>query len=141
MWQNIRIRLFCVFSLLLLVVCCAMAEPQKSDTIPNGTWGGAHIRIDVADGSATIDYDCANGTIEGPLNIKSDGKFDLRGVHNKEHGGPVRSDETANSHPARYEGWTDGKTMKLKVVLPDSNEEIGTFTLVHGKVGRVFKCK
>lgn len=118
-----------------------MAEPQNSDTIPNGTWGGDHIRIDVADGSATIDYDCANGTIEGPLNIKSNGKFDLRGVHNKEHGGPIRSDEPANSHPARYEGWTDGKTMKLKVVLPDSNEEIGTFTLVRGKIGRVFKCK
>ena len=118
-----------------------MAETQKAGTIPNGTWGGDHIRIDVVEGSATIEYDCANGTIKGPLNVNSDGRFHLRGIHNKEHGGPVRADEEPNSHPAQYEGWTDGKTMKLKVVLPDANEEIGRFTLVHGRVGRVMKCK
>ena len=118
-----------------------MAETQKVGTIADGTWGGDHIRIDVVEGSATIEYDCANGTIQGPLKVNSDGKFDLRGMHNKEHGGPVRSDEEPNSHSARYEGWTDGKTMKLKVVLPDAKEEIGSFTLVHGRVGRVMKCK
>jgi len=124
-----------------MIVCAVMAETQKPKVIPDGTWGGDHIRIDVSDGSAIIDYDCANGTIQGPLTVNSDGKFDLRGIHNKEHGGPIRADEEPNSHPARYKGWTDGKTMTLTVTLTETNEKIGTFKLVHGRVGRVFKCK
>ncbi len=141
MWQNKHLRAVCTFAILLILVCAVMAETQKPSHIPDGTWGGDHIRIDVADGSAVIDYDCANGTIQGPLAVKSDGKFDLRGVHNKEHGGPIRADEPPNSHPASYKGWTDGKTMTLTVVLPDTDEEIGTFKLVRGRIGRVFKCK
>ncbi len=124
-----------------MFVAVVMAETQKQSLISNGTWGGSHIRIDVVEGSATIDYDCANGTIPGPLTVNSDGKFDLRGTHNKERGGPIRADEPPTGYPARYKGWTDGKTMTLTVLLPETNEEIGTFKLVRGRVGRVVKCK
>jgi hypothetical protein len=141
MWRNNQIQLLCVFSMLLMVIGFVAAQPRKPRLIPNGTWGGNHIRVDVAGGSATIDYDCANGTIQGPLSVNSAGKFDLRGIHNQERGGPIRADEEPNSQPARYKGWTDGKTMTLTVILENTNEEVGTFKLVRGHFGRVVKCK
>ena len=114
---------------------------KKPRTIANGSWGGQHIQLSVANGSATIEYDCANGTITGPLKIDSRGRFDLRGVHTREHGGPVRIDEKRQGEAAQYTGWTDGKKMKLTVTLVNSKTEIGSFELTRGSEGRVFKCR
>ena len=119
----------------------ASAQAKRPRTIPNGAWGGQHVQIVVAKGSATIEYDCATGKINGPLRLESGGRFDLRGTHTPEHGGPVRSDEAASGEPAQYTGWTDGKKMKLTVTLTNSKTEIGTFELTRGSEGRIFKCR
>ena len=109
--------------------------------LATGSWGGMHIRIEVGSRSATIDYDCAHGTIDGPLTIDSKGRFTWRGTHNREHGGPIRSDEKANGRPATYSGWIKGDTMTLTVKLDDTDEVLDTYTLQRGSPGRVFKCK
>lgn len=120
----------------------SMVQAKKPRTIANGSWGGQHIQMSVSHGSATIEYDCANGTITGPLKIDSRGRFELRGIHHVEHGGPVRIDEKqSGGEPAKYTGWTDGKKMKLTVTLVNSKTEIGTFELTRGDAGRVFKCR
>jgi len=119
----------------------SLAQARKPRTIANGNWGGQHIQMSVTHGVAQIEYDCGNGTITGPLKIDSRGRFELRGVHNVEHGGPVRSDEEQKGEPAKYTGWTDGKTMKLTVSLLNSKTEIGTFELTRGSAGRIFKCR
>jgi len=116
-------------------------KPRKMQNLASGLWGGQHITINIENGSATVDYDCARGTISGPFKFDSKGKFSFTGKHVREHGGPVRSDESQQGQPARYTGWTDGKKMTLIVTLADSNEEVGKFELEHGKAGRVFKCK
>ena len=119
-----------------------MVQAKKPRTIANGSWGGQHIQMSVSNGSAQIEYDCAHGTITGPLKIDSRGRFELRGLHSVEHGGPVRIDEKqAGGEPAKYTGWTDGKKMKLTVTLVNSKTEIGTFELTRGNAGRVFKCR
>lgn len=109
--------------------------------IKTGMWGGDHIRLEVSANSATIEYDCAQGAIAGPFTIDSRGNFCLKGTLTPEHGGPVRRDEEPNSKPAVYTGWTDGKKMTLRVVLDGSGDEIGTFHLIQGEQGRVWKCK
>ena len=109
--------------------------------LPDGTWGGPHIRIIVEGHAAEVEYDCAHGTIDGPLNIDSDGKFKLSGNHVRERGGPVRLGKPQDSHPAQYTGWTDGKKMTLAVMLVKTNEEVGTFELTRGQDGRLWKCK
>ena len=119
----------------------SLAQAKKSRTIANGSWGGTHIQLSIENGSARIEYDCANGTIAGPLKIDRRGHFDLRGTHVREHGGPVRIDEKQDGEPAQYTGWTDGKKMKLTVTLTKSKTEIGTFELTRGRAGRVFKCR
>jgi hypothetical protein len=137
-WQD-GIRVLIVGGLVLLLVTPTLGQRRKQ-RIPGGQWGGQHIRMDVGANSATIEYDCANGSITGPLSLDSKGRFTWRGTHMTEHGGPVRSDETANQHPATYTGWIKDDTMTLTVKLPDKNQTIGTFSLTHGRAGRVFKC-
>ena len=117
-----------------------LGKSRKPQRVAVGTWGGQHVRMEVAASSATLEYDCANGTITGPLTIDRRGRFSWRGTHTREHGGPIRVDEKTNSRPARYTGSTDGKKITLTVTLTDTNETVGTYTLVRGQQGRVFKC-
>ena len=107
--------------------------------IPSGEWGGQHISINVGAKSATIEYDCASGVIDGPLVIDANGHFYLRGTHSPESGGPVRSDDNRAGHPATYTGTIKGNTMTLTLKIGDSDEE--TFTLEKGKPGELVKCK
>jgi len=116
-------------------------KPRKMQTIPAGNWGGSSIRIEIDGSQATIEYDCANGTITGPLKLDRNGKFSLPGTHVREHPGPVRLDDERRGEPARFSGWTDGKKMTLTVTLIKGNQEIGTFTLMHGEDGRIRKCR
>jgi len=138
-WRN-RNRLLVIISLVLLIVSSAASRPRKMQRLATGTWGGSHIIIEVGPRSATIDYDCANGTIDGPFSIDNKGRFTWRGTHNREHGGPIRIDEKPNSRPAIYSGWIKGNTMTLTVKLADTKEVVETYTLKRGSSGRVRKC-
>ncbi|HEU4766058.1 MAG TPA: hypothetical protein VFS77_01750 [Pyrinomonadaceae bacterium] len=107
--------------------------------IPDGVWGGEHIRLEVGAKSATIEYDCAHGLIEGPLVVDAGGRFNLRGTHTPERGGPVREDERRPSLPAKYVGSIAGDKMTLTLKLDGADDE--TFTLHKGKEANLFKCK
>jgi hypothetical protein len=129
-----------IITLVLLITSAAVSKPRKMQRIHPGSWGGPHIRIEVGPRSAMIDYDCANGTIDGPLTIDSKGRFSWRGTHNREHGGPIRIDEP-NGRPASYSGSIKGDIMTLTVKFADTNEVLDTYTLKRGSSGRVVKCK
>jgi len=110
------------------------------DRVPVGTWGGPSIRLDATAQGAAIEYDCAHGTIDEPLVTDRDGRFTLAGTHVREHGGPIRQDEQPDRHPARYQGQLTTNTLRLTVTLTDLQQNVGTFTLMRGAAGRVFKC-
>ena len=120
---------------LAVFLFAAMTEMQR---IPRGVWGGQHINVEVGEKSATIEYDCASGVIDGPLVVDGNGRFSLRGTHKRERGGPIRSDDPGRSEPATYTGSINGNTMTLTLKLGDDEE---TFTLEKGKPGDLFKCK
>ena len=124
---------------LLILAPLLMVTAQKMQRIPTGAWGGPHINLEVGERSAKIEYDCASGVIEGPLVVDSEGRFNLRGTHAMQRGGPVREDEEPRRVPARYTGAIKGDTMTLTLKLSDSDEE--TFTLAKGKRGELVKCK
>jgi hypothetical protein len=128
-----------VFVVVLLAVFSVIARTQTMQRIPTGNWGGQHINLVVGAKSATIEYDCASGVIQGPLVVDRDGNFNLRGTHRMERGGPIRADEKPNEVPATYTGSIKGNTMTLNLKLSDSDVE--TFTLEKGKEGDLFKCK
>jgi len=126
-----------VISLQLAAPACGPTAPSIVRTVPAGTWGGDHARLTISSTAATIEFDCAHGTIDVPLTVDRNGRFDVGGIFVREHGGPIRVDETLEQEPARYAGTTDGRTMNLIVT---SSRPLGTFTLVFGQQGRVFKC-
>lgn len=123
-----------------LIASMAMANTQKAERIAMGVWGGQHINMDVGERTATIEYDCAHGEIEGPLVVDSEGEFQLRGTFTRERGGPVRADDVLQPEPATYSGTIKGNRMTLKLKLLDEDES-ETFTLEKGKSGELFKCK
>jgi len=136
--------MFSLKSALLLLVLWLLisgiaAYFQNGRRVANGVWGGLHINIDVGADSATVEYDCASGVINGPLRMDDDGHFAWRGVHRMERGGPVRADEKPAEHPATYTGVIKGNTMELTLKVAGSDAE--TFTLEKGKPGELFKCK
>lgn len=106
-----------------------------------GTWGGEHIGLDVTPQGGQVEYDCAHGTVDQRIVPDARGHFDVRGTHVREHGGPIRKDESADSHPARFVGEIKGDTMMLTVTESDTKEVVGTFTLVFGQTPRVMKCR
>ena len=105
-----------------------------------GQWGGEHIGMVVTSSGASVEYDCAHGTIDVPIEIQDGGPFLATGTHTFEHGGPVREDEPPDNHPAEYRGRVSGGTMNLTVTLTDTTLTIGKFTLVRGGSPIVFKC-
>ncbi|HEX2268429.1 MAG TPA: hypothetical protein VHH35_02795 [Pyrinomonadaceae bacterium] len=121
-----------------LMFMISVAGATGMQRIPTGVWGGNHARLEVGPKSANIEYDCAHGVIEGPLEVDANGRFSLRGTVTPKRGGPVRSDEKPRSVPVTYFGFIKGEKMMLTVKLPDGDE---TFTLEKGREANLFKCK
>ena len=141
MFLKNRIKLLVVVSFVLIIAASAASRPRKMQRMSTGAWGAPHIRIDVEKNSATIDYDCANGTIDGPLTFDSKGRFTWHGTHRREGPGPIRVGHESKGRPALYTGVIKGDTMTLTVKLTDTDEVVDTYTLKRGSIGRVFKCK
>ncbi|MDQ3917717.1 MAG: hypothetical protein M3348_04515 [Acidobacteriota bacterium] len=117
------------------------AASAKGERLAAGVWGGEHVRLDVSEGGAAVEFDCANGSIDQPVVLDAEGRFEVKGRFAAEHGGPVRRDETDNTRPARYAGQVKGDTLTLTVNVGDSKESVGTFTLTRGSQGRLMKCR
>jgi hypothetical protein len=132
-------RALLLFVGLSLVAVAGSCGSSPTGPVPPGNWGGQHIGLVVTDSGATINYDCAHGTIDQAL-VTVDGVFTAVGTHYREHGGPIRDGEPTDAHPARYDGRTDGKTMSLDVTLTDSGDKLGSFKLERGAQPAVFKC-
>jgi hypothetical protein len=132
------------FIALSLAIALGGAERQASP----GVWGGEHIGLWVDQKGARVEYDCARGVIDEPLRLDAKGRFEARGTHRRESGGPARPDgeldETGKSQPsgqpARYTGRVVGKKMTLTVTLVETGEHVGTFSLAHEREPRLNKC-
>ena len=118
--------------------CDAPAAPDTP--VPTGSWGGVGIRLDVTAQGATVEYDCAHGTIDQPLVADREGRFSAAGTHVREHGGPIRVDEPPDRHPAGYDGTLARTSIHLTVTLLDTQQVIGPFDATRGTAARVVKC-
>ena len=90
-----------------------------------GLWGGDHVGLEMGPTRGRLDYDCAAGTIDGPLATDSSGHFSAEGTHSRGIGGPVRLGEAPPSYPAHYWGSVDGDRMTLVVDVPGIGARIG----------------
>lgn len=142
MEMNFELRNLCLLAgLLSLLSASALFGARRAQRLRNDTWGGEHIRIEVKDGSAEVEYDCAHGSIAAPLTIDRQGRFGWRGTYTRERGGPVRFGDRSTQRPATYEGTISRDEMTLTVKLENSSDEPETYKLHRGNPGRVWKCK
>jgi hypothetical protein len=95
--------------------------------------------MQATDRAASLDFDCARGSIDRPITPDEQGRFDVPGTYVQEGPGPTRPDQLRGK-PARYYGKVEGKTMTLSVELSGTDVRIGAFTLVRGRLSRVRKC-
>lgn len=121
------------------------AEPRHSGTQQPakpapGIWGGEHIRLEVTDAGARVEYDCAHATISRKIVADRQGRFIVMGSYVPEHGGPVREGDPTGE-PVQFTGKVSGKKLQLSIRRRDSRKLIGVFTLFFGQEGLLVKCR
>jgi hypothetical protein len=132
-------RLILVLSLLAGGACGPSWAAREGDRLAEGTWGGPHAELTVRPDGATLELDCAHGTLGEPVAVGRDGRFRVSGTFTAERGGPVREGAEPEARPAVYSGRLEGETLTLVITL-EGGEEVGTFQLAHGRSGRITKC-
>lgn len=122
-------------------------KPRPPTTTPttsaqrqlSGLWGGMHVTLETSERGASLEFDCATGTIREPIVLDSAGHFDVAGSYNREGPGPVRQGVQTDSS-ARYSGTVTGEEMTLAVRLEGSSEPLLNLSLTRGKQGKIQKC-
>ncbi len=117
-----------LFALPLLAACAAVSAAGRAVT---GDWGGEHIGLNLGTTVGTLEYDCAAGTMIGPLMINRDGTFIAAGTHTPGRGGPAIEGQRLPSYRVRYSGSVRGNTMSLRGRV-ENGVLLGPFTLRRG---------
>ena len=132
------ITMFGVLGVAAASLQCTGASPGPGDGPIVGAWGGRHVALTLTESGGAIEYDCAHGGLAAPIRPATDGRFDVPGVHVREHGGPVRDDEPVDSVPARYIGRIIGNSMTLRALV--GSDTLGPFELKRGAAPLLLKC-
>jgi hypothetical protein len=114
-----------------------MAQQEEIE----GQWGGDGARLIFDAGRGIISYDCAHGSISGPIRMNSKGNFTTDGTYVAEKPGPIRLEEKQEEWPVRYEGKLKDDELELRITRTDNGETIGSFLLFEGSEGRIHKCR
>lgn len=132
------IRAVAPLALALMLAGC-VAAPQPSGPLA-GSWGGRGVALTLQEDGGRLEYDCAAGTIDGPLLPDAAGRFAAQGTHTPGLGGPARSGDPPPSYPARYSGTVRGGEMRLEVEVPARGFSLGSFTLRRGEQAMLLRC-
>lgn len=134
-----RLGLATIGTVVLLACASAHVTGTRPERVPTGEWGGPHVRLSVNDQGAAIEFDCGHGTLDAPLDLDQQGRFDVPGRFARE-GGPVREGAAEAGQPVRYSGKTDGHELTLEIVF-EKGDRAGPYALGLGRSTRLFKCK
>jgi len=116
------------------------ATMAPDSPVKAGQWGGPHISMTVASASTDIEFDCGRATAPATIDTDGDGRFVTNGTFLQERPGPTTPDGPTQ-RPMRLSGTVKGNDMEMSIVLTDSNEDLGSFTLTFGTTPRLVKCK
>ena len=125
----------------MLTLACASLAPMPPDRVAAGLWGGEHVALTVTDSGASLEFDCASGEIPQALSTDAAGRFAADGVFVRQRPGAQRIGDEPDRQQARYEGRLAGNTLTFEVILTESKQTVGTFTVERGATPRVRKCR
>jgi hypothetical protein len=116
---------------------CDQAHGPAQPTPPlAGTWGGDNAGLIATDSSAHVHIGCTAGDVAGPLQVGTDGRFNVAGRYNITLYAVARGPD----HPARFSGQIEGIVMTLTVTLTDTAVTLGPVQLTLGKEPRMGPC-
>lgn len=104
-----------------------------------GRWGGEQVQLLVDANGARLQTDCASGTLNGPLQLSSQGTFSASGTFDQHQPGPQRADEAAQPVAAQFSGQVKDGLMRLSVA-PEGGHAALQFQLRKGQGGKVIRC-
>jgi hypothetical protein len=113
---------------------------QTVTPVKSGQWGGQHIAMTVAAAKTDVEFDCGKATISGVIEADADGGFTAAGTFLPEGPGPTTPGAPA-SRPMRATGTVKGDEMQVKILLTDTDEAVGDFSLTLGTAARLVKCR
>jgi hypothetical protein len=126
-----------------LLAALTVSAPPPTPTpapLPESAWGGVGLKLVVSSRDAKVELDAAHGTIEGPLSLDAEGRFEANGTFVRERPGPTRAGaEDAGAEPARYRGTIAGDTLTLEITLTRSGTAIGPLQARRGANARLRK--
>ena len=130
-----------IFGLFMAILTTDPTPSPAAPRVAEGRWGGTSVAIEVTSAGARIEFDCAHGSIDGPLELDADGRFDLPGTFARERPGPVRMGQPEEKGAAvRYVGRLEGETLTLRIVWPNAAKPSSSFTAELGRTPRLHKC-
>jgi hypothetical protein len=105
-------------------------------------WAGEQAILTVTPSGATVEFECAAGVLDTPLQLDPRGRFDVAGSYAAAPGGPVSTDDpTPEATPARYHGrLIDTTHLDLTVELSPSGQAQGPFRLELGGDASLERC-
>ena len=127
----------------LVIAAAALSGCTSLQVAPRpltGSWGGMHVGLALDAAAGQLDYDCAAGTIAGPVMVDSAGRFRATGTHTPGIGGPVRQGHVPLAFSATYQGKISGDAMTLTISVPSRGFLIGPYELRRGADPKLMRC-
>jgi hypothetical protein len=126
------------WALAVAMLCSGCQTLEQKPTHLIGVWGGPHAGVEFAGGLGDVAFDCASGTIDGPV-PSADGPFEVKGTYRTGTGGPVRVGQIFKSQTAVYSGEVAKQVVTLRVTVEDGSA-LGPFILTQGAPPQLTRC-
>ena len=139
--MGMKLHLVVLFLSSLVVLSGVARGWQQSTGDSAEIWGGRGVTMRMSAQGATLEFDCAHGSITQPIKPDANGKFSASGTYTAERGGPVLKANPPHDTPAVYRGVIDGDSMRLEIVVSDKDQSPAPLTLTRGNAGRLVKCR
>ncbi len=111
-----------------LATACLACSDSPVDVDPLGAWGGEGVALQVTVEGGNLEFDCAVGTIDEP--IEGGGRsFTLDGTFTLGFGGPEMEGMEPDIHPAIWMGVIEGDVMTLSGRFGDDETPLGPYRL------------
>ena len=102
-----------------LLVALGIPQAALATAAPlTGNWAGDRVALSITSRGARITADCADGSIDGPLQPDRHGRFRANGNFASHRPGPQLADETVPAAATRFDGAVAGNTLALTITEP-----------------------
>lgn len=126
---------------ILMLSSCQSLDRVVTPSDIYGIWGGEGLVMVIGPDGATLEYDCAQGTIDEQIFLDEQGRFQVSGTHNSPNlpiGLPDPPPD--NVQPATFSGKIEGRTMIITVILDTTETMLGPYKLTFENPGALRRC-